>query len=127
MSGEILILAGTNGAGKSSVAGAALTQLGGAFYDPDAAARRFRALGLSTEEANGRAWHEGRQLLERAIREGGSLALETTLGGNTIPALLEQASEKGHSVHVWYVGLASPELHIQRVRERVRSRWARHP
>ncbi len=119
MTPEILVLAGTNGAGKSSVAGAALMQAGTLFYNPDEAARRYRAAGLSPEEANARAWHRGRRQLERAIRERLDYAFETTLGGRTITGLLLEAVEHGFRVRAWYVGLASPELHIQRVRERV--------
>ena len=34
--------------------------------------------------------------------------------------LLAAAAQEGIEVHVWYAGLASPELHIERVRARVR-------
>jgi predicted ABC-type ATPase len=118
VTGEILVLAGTNGAGKSSVAGAALRQAGSVCYDRDQAARRYRAAGLSPEEANARAGQRGREQMERAIREGLDYAFETTLGGRTITGLLIEAAARGLQIRVWYVGLASPELHIQRVRER---------
>jgi hypothetical protein len=36
--------------------------------------------------------------------------------------LLLQAANQGQAIRIWYVGLASPELHIQRVRERVARR-----
>jgi predicted ABC-type ATPase len=117
--GEIVVLAGTNGAGKSSVAGAALTQGGTEFYNPDEATRRYVAAGLPVDEANARAWDEGRRLLERAIRERLDFAFETTLGGHTMTALLLEAAKQGLHVRIFYVGLASLELHIQRVRERV--------
>jgi len=58
-------------------------------------------------------------LLERAIAEQLDFAFETTLGGNTITHLLEQALDAGMEVRIWYVGLSSPELHIARVRARV--------
>jgi predicted ABC-type ATPase len=35
--------------------------------------------------------------------------------------MLLAGAQAGAKVHVWYAGLSSPELHIQRVRERVRS------
>ena len=70
-------------------------------------------------EANAAAWQQGRRLLERAIAERLDFAFETTLGGNTIAALLEKALASGIEVRVWYVGLRSPELHIARVRARV--------
>lgn len=118
-SAEIVVLAGTNGAGKSSVAGAALRSAGGSCYDPDEATRVYMAAGLDPAEANSRAWHRGRRQLESAITDGLDYAFETTLGGRTITRLLLEAAERGHAVRVWYVGLASPELHIRRVRERV--------
>ena len=55
---EIIVLAGTNGAGKSSVGGEALRESGGDYYNPDEAARdRLRAFpGVSVQEADSRAW-----------------------------------------------------------------------
>lgn len=68
---EIVVLAGTNGAGKSSVAGAALRQAGGDYFNPDEVASRLREVdpALSRRKANSRAWHVGRHLLERAIEQ----------------------------------------------------------
>jgi predicted ABC-type ATPase len=118
---RIYVLAGVNGAGKSSVGGAMLAEAGIEFYNPDSAAREFRLKlpGISQEEANGLAWQEGRRLLEKAIDERKDFAFETTLGGNTMASLLEKASAAGIEVRVWYVGLESADLHIARVRSRV--------
>lgn len=119
--GCIWVLAGTNGAGKSSILGAMIRQSNADYFNPDEAARKVAAANseLSTTEANGLAWKEGVRLLKEAIAEHKEFAFETTLGGNTIPALLEQALAAGLEVRIWYVGLSSPELHIARVRERV--------
>jgi predicted ABC-type ATPase len=76
--------------------------------------------GLDQTKANAAAWHQGRRLLERAIRNG-TPAFETTLGGSTMPRLLTEAASGGFEVRIWYVGLASPDLHIERVRNRVRA------
>lgn len=118
---SIYVLAGTNGAGKSSIGGAALLQRGVEFFNPDEAARRILSAnpGITQEEANSAAWQEGRRLLQRAIDERCSFAFETTLGGRTITALLERALSAGIEVRIWYVGLSSPELHIARVHARV--------
>lgn len=116
----ILVLAGINGAGKSSVMGSFLRQRRLPYFNPDEAARRIgEVLGCSMEEANARAWEEGRRRLEQAIATRTSHAFESTLGGNTIPALLRIAAERGFDVLVWFVGLATPEQHIARVRARV--------
>lgn len=118
---RIYVLAGTNGAGKSSIGGAMISESGGEFFDPDEAARRIRSAnpGISQTEANSAAWHEGKRLLERAIAEKLDYAFETTLGGQSIPSLLRRALAEGIEVRVWYVGLDGVELHIQRVRARV--------
>ena len=44
---------------------------GAEYFNPDEAARRILAAnpGLSIEDANSAAWHQGRRLLERAIAE----------------------------------------------------------
>jgi predicted ABC-type ATPase len=116
----IFVLAGVNGAGKSSVGGAALRRGGVNYFNPDEAAVKIRrALGCSQEEANQHAWEEGKRLLETAIEEGASHAFESTLGGTSIPRLLVAAAKKGLEIRVWFVGLSNPELHIARVWARV--------
>jgi predicted ABC-type ATPase len=118
---SIYVLAGTNGAGKSSIAGATIRSRGADYFNPDEATNRIIAAnpGIDPREANGVAWLQGKRLLERAISTRSDFALETTLGGNTMPALLESAHENGLAVRVWYVGLQGPDLHIARVGERV--------
>src|SRR6185503_10353107 len=112
----------TNGAGKSSIGGAFLREAGGQYFNPDEIARAMRTAdpSLDAAPANGRAWAAGRRLLERAIRDRHDFAIETTLGGTTITALLLEAARRGFEVRVWYAGLATPELHVARVRSRVR-------
>ena len=119
----IQVLAGVNGAGKSSIGGAAVRERGGEYFNPDEAARQIRAEdpALSIVEANAIAWETGRALLERAIAERLDYTFETTLGGETITGLLHQAVAAGFDVRVWFVGLASPELHLARVRARVKA------
>lgn len=116
----IFVLAGVNGAGKSSVGGATIRGKGKDYFNPDEAARRLREEhGYSEEEANARAWEEGKQRLETAIRNRESHAFESTLGATTIPSLLVEAANAGFKVRVWFVGLSTPEQHFERVRSRV--------
>jgi len=117
----IFVLAGNNGAGKSSLGGATIRARGADYFNPDEAALRIRAVnpGMTAEQANAAAWHEGRRLLERAIAERLSFAFETTLGGRTMASLLDDAITAGVEVRVWYVGVESPELCIERVRARL--------
>lgn len=83
-----------------------LRQRGIQHFDPDAAARLITARnpGITKTEANGAAWHEARRLLERAIAERLNFSFETTLGGNTITALLEPALDAGSHMPVACLG-----------------------
>jgi predicted ABC-type ATPase len=115
----IFVLAGVNGAGKSSVLSALLVDQGLDWFNPDTyAADLARELGISLAEANGHAWRHGKSLLEKAITGGSNHAFETTLGGRSITRLLQQAAQS-HDVLMLYCGLSSPELHIARVAQRV--------
>lgn len=118
---SIYVLAGTNGAGKSSIGGAMIRASGADYFNPDEAAQAILEANprATITQANGAAWLEGKRLLERAIRERGNFAFESTLGGTTITKLLAKAIDAGIDVHVWYVALASPELHLARIKARV--------
>ena len=120
---HIRVLAGVNGAGKSSIIGATIRDKGGEYYNPDEAAREIMVAnpGLGQTEANAAAWEQGRRLLERAVDQGLDFTFETTLGGNTMPRLLGEAAKRGVEIHVFYVGLGSALVHIERVRQRVRA------
>src|SRR5687767_15894566 len=93
-----------------------LIEEGVEYFNPDEAAELIRGAnpGMRLEESQSAAWDEGRRLLERAINERLDYALETTLGGRSIPALLEKAMEAGIEVRIWYVGLTNAGLHISR-------------
>lgn len=119
---RIYVLAGVNGAGKSSIAGAAFRESGADYFNPDELSRLLMTThpGLGQRQANAIAWQQGKRLLEKAIAQRLDFAFETTLGAATIPRLLAEAASKGIELHVWYAGLSSPELHLERVRARVR-------
>jgi predicted ABC-type ATPase len=119
---RIYVLAGVNGSGKSSIAGAAFRENGATYYNPDEAAREIGVAkpAMSQTDANSAAWHHGFDLLTAAIEQRLNFAFETTLGASSIPRALAGAAEAGIEIYVWYAGLATPELHLTRVRSRVR-------
>lgn len=117
--GRITVAAGTNGAGKSSIVGAFIANSGGAYYNPDIEAARLRALGHTGAEADAIAWRRGYTALGAAIDANSDFTFETTLGGSSITIELLRALAFERELVIFYVGLATPELHIQRVRERV--------
>lgn len=133
----LYVLAGVNGAGKSSVGGHLLERAGLAWFNPDTFARGLvAATGCTMTEANAEAWQEGMRRLDVALAHGHSHAFETTLGGNTVPARIAEAA-RTHDVLMWFCGLSCAEQHIARVQARVavgghdipeasiRARWTR--
>jgi predicted ABC-type ATPase len=118
--GSLFVLAGVNGAGKSSIGGARLRADGMESFDPDEVARNLQAEeGLDLQTAQEEAWNLGRDLLVRTIDEQGNFAFETTLGAKTMAGLIHKAVDHGLEVTIWYAGLDTVELHIERVRARV--------
>lgn len=117
----LFVLAGVNGAGKSSIGGHLLQAAGMDWFNPDSFARALVAQGGHDQvSANAQAWAEGMRRLDAALADGRHHAFETTLGGNTVPRKLLQACAS-HDVMVWFCGLASPEQHLARVQARVRA------
>lgn len=116
----LTVLAGVNGAGKSSVGGTALRATGAEYFNPDEYARHLRERQpLTQKQANAMAWAYGKGKLEDALARGIDFTFESTLGGKTITDLLIQAANRGHALDIWFAGLASVELHLERVARRV--------
>ncbi len=135
----LMVLAGVNGAGKSSIGGNVMLKSAGlAWFNPDAYTRILVQCGLALGEANARAWQHGVDLLDQAVSAGHSHAFETTLGGTTMTQKIASAA-RTHDVLVWFCGLTTPELHLARVAARVaagghdipekkiRERWVQAP
>ena len=94
------VLAGANGAGKSTFAG-------DVFLRPHA--KPVWPKGTITKQS---------KRLELAIAQRCDYSFQTPLSNKTVTGRLEMALSAGIEVRIWYVGLSSPELHIARVRAR---------
>jgi predicted ABC-type ATPase len=117
----LYVLAGVNGAGKSSIGGHLLRQAGLDWFNPDAFARELRgATGCSPEAANALAWQESVRQLDEAVANRANHAFETTLGGTTVARKI-RAAARTHDVIIWFCGLSSPEQHMRRVAARVKA------
>lgn len=115
----LFVLAGVNGAGKSSIGGYLLEQRNLPWFNPDTFARELVAMSRCDQAtANVHAWNESVRRLDDAIAGGYDYAFVTTLGGHTVAARIAEAA-RTHDVVIWFCGLASPDQHIARVRLRV--------
>lgn len=78
------------------------------------------ASGMDLATANAQACKSGYLALRRTIDEGGAYAFETTLGARSISFELMRALALDAQVDIFFVGLASVGLHLQRVAETVK-------
>lgn len=119
MTKSLYIIAGCNGAGKTT---ASMTILPKSlqvreFVNADEIAR-----GLSPFNPEGVAVMAGRLMLERIeslMRTGEPFSIETTLATRSYVDLVRKARRQGYAVHLIYFWLSSPQLAIDRVAERV--------
>lgn len=117
----IYLIAGCNGAGKTTFAREYLPHEVKClrFFNADELAR-----GLSPLDPSAGAFKAGRLLLEEvhdSISKGETFALESTLSGRTYVNLFRAARDSGYAIELHYLWLASPAQAIARVRQRVRN------
>lgn len=117
---KIIIIAGPNGAGKTTFAEEFLPREANCplFVNAD-----LIAAGLAPFDPDRAAFKAGRLMLEEIhdyVRRGESFAFETTLSGRGYARLIPAWRREGYLVKLFFLRLASPELAIARVRQRVR-------
>lgn len=118
---NLYVVAGPNGSGKSTFA---------RLFLPDYAdCREFVnadliAAGLSPFNPESLAIQAGRLMIERVetlARERTDFGFETTLSGRSWLPWLDRLRQMGYRLHLFYLWIPSPELALDRIRERVRS------
>jgi len=117
---KVIIIAGPNGGGKSTLAPHLLKDTFGLleYVNADTIAQ-----GLSAFSPESVAFEAGRIMLKRLhnlaeARE--SFAFESTLASRSYVSWINDLKKHGYSFHLIYLWLRSPELAVERVRERVR-------
>lgn len=117
---QVIVIAGPNGAGKSTLAPYLLKD---AFSLSEYVNADTIALGLSAFSPGSVAFRAGRVMLERLqdlARAGTSFAFESTLAGRSYAPWIGGLRARGYSFHLVYLWLRTPELAVERVKERVR-------
>lgn len=116
----LYIIAGCNGAGKTTASISILPELLKCqeFVNADEIAK-----GLSPFNPEGVAIEAGRLMLERInllIEGNKSFSIETTLSTRSYNKLISRAHSKGFRVQLLFFWLPTPEYAIQRVAQRVK-------
>lgn len=114
---QLWIVAGPNGAGKTTLVSRRLERRI-PVVNPDTIAQDLpRIDGRLDERGAGQIAIERRNAF---LAAGDDFAIETTLTGNSTLRFLKIAKANGYKTTLVYVGLASADLSIQRVLDRVR-------
>lgn len=116
---KLYIIAGCNGAGKTTASYTVLPEMLGCkeFVNADEIAK-----GLSPFNPESVAIKAGRLMLQRMndlLAEGADFAFETTLATRSYVKFIEQAHAKGYFTTLLYFWLPTPEQAIERVATRV--------
>ncbi len=115
------LIAGANGAGKTTFARKYLPAHAGTFHFINA---DLIAAGLSPLRPEAASIAAGRLLLSefrRLASSGQTFAMESTLAGVGLAARLRSLRRHGYRLSLYFLWLDSPHLARQRVEERVRS------
>jgi predicted ABC-type ATPase len=118
---DLYIISGCNGAGKTTASYAILPEMLSCreFVNSDEIAK-----GLSPFNANTMAVAvEASRIMYKRIRElievAETFALETTLASRSIAKLIKNAQAKGYSATLLFFWLNTPDLAVERVKNRV--------
>lgn len=117
---HIIIIAGSNGAGKTTSAPVLLKDSLhiNNFVNADTIAQ-----GLCAFQPEKAAIQAGRIMLDRIhnlAREGISFAFETILASRSFASWIPNLRSKGYKFHLFYLWLKSANLAVSRVKERVK-------
>lgn len=111
-------MAGANGSGKTTFARQLVAETGYEFLNADDIEKSIEwSDGLSTKLRAGRLFFKR---LNELIDASESFILESTLAGKYLLKVIEKAQQEGYVFKLFYVFLESPDVCIERIKNRVR-------
>lgn len=117
---HLIIIAGSNGSGKTSAAPALLQD---ALHVDDFVNADVIAHGLCAFQPEKAAIQAGRIMLDRMhtlAKERANFAFETTLASRTFSTWIPELKQQGYRFHLIFLWLKNVELAVFRVKERVK-------
>ena len=118
---KLLIVAGSNGAGKTTFARPYVAAKGLPFLNADDLTLQYREReNLSENAALVRAGRAFLKAVGEQIGAGADFAFETTLSGGYIHGVIARAESAGYRVELVYIFVESADVAVARVAQRVR-------
>ena len=118
---SLYILAGCNGAGKTTASYSFLPEILDCreFVNSDEFAKSLSPFDPSEASVTGSRFMLRR--IEYLLDRGATFSVETTLATRSLVSIINEAHKRGYVVTILYLWIQSPEMAIQRVRDRVAS------
>lgn len=113
----LLVVGGSNGAGKTTFAVPYAAQKGLPFLNADVLTKRFEDAG--EKQPLIKAARLFLAQLYETLERGESVCIETTLSGGYIHGVVAKAAELGYRVELVYLFVDGPEVAIERIAGRV--------
>ena len=116
---RLYILAGCNGAGKTTASNTFLPEILDCreFVNSDEFAKSLSPFDPSIASISASRYMLRR--IEYLLNQGSDFSVETTLATRSLVSIINEARSKGYLVTILYLWVQSPEIAIQRVRDRV--------
>ena len=118
---KLLIVAGPNGSGKTSVTSKILKHKwidGCEYVNPDNIARDMFG-DWNSPEAVMKAVNHAATIRENCIANGRSLIFETVLSAPDKISFIQQAKQKGYFIRLFFIGTDNPQINAARIAYRV--------
>ena len=118
---KLLIVAGPNGSGKTSVTGRILKHEwieGCEYINPDDIARDVFG-DWNSPDAVLKAVRHATDARERCVADGHSLIFETVMSAPDKISFIQRAKQQGYFIRLFFIGTDNPQINTMRVARRV--------